>query len=280
MNEAAPNGPGRGEFSGRDAATSLRTLARPGVAWVVLGLCLLVTAIAWRVAMLQLRQRDYERFRRHMERVNLAIENRVDGCEQLLKGAAGLFAASQSVERREWREFVRALGREDHHGIRALGFIEDVAATRAASFVASNRLDGAPEFSIHSTDKDSSRSNYYVVKFVEPSQRNSTVLGYDIASDQRRRQAAELARDTGNAVLTSRIKLIQGDEDQPAVLLLLPVYRPGAGKETVEQRRAAIVGWVYAAIIVRELMSGLLEGRDPEIDFEVFDGTIDRKSVV
>ena len=103
-------------------------------------------------------------------------------------------------------------------------------------------------------------------------QGNSTSLGFNIASDPRQREAADKARDMGQATLTARIKLVQRDEDFPAVLLLAPIYRNDAPKATEEERRAAIEGWVYAAFVMKDLMAGLTESKDSEIDFEIFDG--------
>jgi PAS domain S-box-containing protein len=271
MNEESPTPTAPGELKSGDEASSLGGLSRPGVAWVVLGLCLVVTLIAWRVSVLQLRHRDQERFRRHIERVNQAIETRVQDCEQLLKGAAGLFAASQSVERREWRNFIVSLSLDGFPGIRAMGFIANVPASEIDSFTASNRSDGAAEFTIHPTNSNALRSYYHVVKYVEPMPANPSILGFDIAADPRLSEAAELARKTESAVLTGRIKL-QGYEETHPVMLLLPVYRFGVDRANEEQRRAATEGWVYALLGLKELMKGLPEGRDPEIDFEVVDG--------
>jgi PAS domain S-box-containing protein len=272
MNEESPNSAAPGEFARRDDASSLRGLARPGVAWVVLGLCLVVTFIAWRVSVLQLRHRDQERFRRHIDRVNQAIETRVQDCEQLLKGATGLFAASQSVGRGEWHNFITSLSLDGFPGIKAMGFIANVPAEERGSFTASNRLDGALQFTIHPNNANIPRSNYYVVKFVEP-MADPAILGFDIASDSRLSEPAELARDTGNAVLTGRIELEGYRESPPAMMLLLPVYQFGVAKTNEFQRRMATEGWVCALVVPSELMKGLPEGHDPQIDFAVFDGS-------
>src|SRR5678815_162130 len=104
MNGASPNIPP--EYAGLGTASSLRVLARPGVAWVVLALCLLVTLIARQVSLNQVKQRGQERFDLQIRQVTNAIVSQLQGCEQVLNGAEGLFAASDYVSRREWHRFV------------------------------------------------------------------------------------------------------------------------------------------------------------------------------
>src|SRR5882672_5877615 len=104
MNGVSPNIPT--EYAGLGTASSLRVLARPGVAWVVLALCLLVTLIARQVSLHQVRQRGQERFDLQIRQVTNAILSRMQGCEDVLNGAEGLFAASDFVARREWQRYV------------------------------------------------------------------------------------------------------------------------------------------------------------------------------
>ena len=136
MNEVPPRTALAPELAGLGTARSLRTFARPGVAWVVLALCLLVTAIAWQVSLHQLNRRDYERFTLHMDQVVRAIQNRMQGYEQVLKGAEGLFTVSRSVERTEFHDYVAGLDiNQRYPGIHALGFIAVVASNRVGGSV-------------------------------------------------------------------------------------------------------------------------------------------------
>jgi PAS domain S-box-containing protein len=59
--------------------------------------------------------------------------------------------------------------------------------------------------------------------------------------------------------------------------MLLPVYRNDTSPKTKEEHIAALEGWVYASFVMEELMDGLVESHNPEIDFEIFD---DSKSSV
>ena len=200
MNQQIPNAPIPGEFPATGSARSWKTLARPGVAWLVLALCLVATGIGWWISLSKVHTRSGYRFALHVDRVKREIESRMKGYEQVLNGAAGLFAASKSVERDEWHQYFEKVEiNQRYPGIRALGFIACVPRAERETFIASNRLERPHGYTIQ---PDGERTNYYAVKFVEPELRNLSSLGYDIASDTKHRDAANYARRTGAAVVT------------------------------------------------------------------------------
>jgi PAS domain S-box-containing protein len=53
----------------------------------------------------------------------------------------------------------------------------------------------------------------------------------------------------------------------------MPVYRAGMPAATVEQRRAAIIGWVYAPFRMADLMRGLGGAHAADLRVAVYDGT-------
>src|SRR6185436_5234547 len=105
-------------------------------------------------------------FSLHVKRVKQEVEAHLKGYEQVLKGAAGLFAASKSVERDEWHQYFRKVDINDRYpGVRALGFVAYVPGEERQSFIETNKQDGAPRYDI---SPKGDRSHYYAVKFVEP----------------------------------------------------------------------------------------------------------------
>ena len=66
-----------------------------------------------------------------------------------LSGAKGLYAASQTVERSEFRAYVesRELATE-FPGVRGMGFIQRVAREDLETFLWYERLDGVPDFTV------------------------------------------------------------------------------------------------------------------------------------
>jgi len=93
-------------------------------------------------------------------------------------------------------------------------------------------------------------------------------------SNEMRRNAMDLARDSGLAVISKRVTLVQEtDKDiQAGFLVYLPVYRQGEPLDSVAQRRRALLGFVYSPFRVDDLMQGILGAGSPEVSFDIYDG--------
>src|SRR5207245_589996 len=113
-----------------------------------------------------------------------------------------------------------------------MGFIARVPAAELDAFVASNRTARAETFNL---SPPGPRDEYFIIQYVEPERGNTALLGQDIGTDRLRREAAEMARDFGGAVLTRRLRLPQLAEDLPVVFLMLPVYRNDAAPRTMTE---------------------------------------------
>src|SRR5260370_41051291 len=106
--------------------------------------------------------------------------------------------------------------------------------------------EGNPSFKIW---PEGNRAEYHSIIYLEPvDRRNQVAIGYDMFTDRTRRAAMEQARDTGLPTASGRVTLVQeiDAEKQAGFLIYAPVYRNGALTNTLEQRRAALFGFVYA----------------------------------
>ena len=103
-----------------------------------------------------------------------------------LAGIMGLYAANKRVSRKDFQTYVtsRDLPKE-FPGVRGFGFIEHVNRDELSAFVAAERTDNAPQFSIRQLE-DKSLADLYVIKFIEPSAANAGADGLDVGSEPRR----------------------------------------------------------------------------------------------
>jgi len=133
-----------------------------------------------------------------------------------LQGAKGLYAASKSVERAEFRSYVesRDMGSE-FAGVRGFGFIQRVARPALGAFLKAERADGAPNFALRQLG-DTGHDDLYIVKFIEPAEANAGAQGLDIGSESARRSAAQRAVDSGQPTITGAIALVQNQRKPPA----------------------------------------------------------------
>lgn len=121
------------------------------------------------------------------------------------------------------------------------------------------------------------RETYTSIIYLEPfDERNQRAFGYDMFSEPVRREAMEIARDTDRTTLSGKVKLVQETEKdvQSGFLLYVPVYKKGMPVSTMQERRAALHGYVYSPFRIKDLMRGIIGGSLQDVDLEIFDGTV------
>lgn len=245
----------------------------PATAWVILLVSFVLTALAWHISDNAVRKRAAERFGFQSKDVVGAISKRMQEYEMVLRAGVGLFNASSAVTREEWRSFTEDLQLQRHFpGIQGVGFSLMVAPEDKARHVAAMRAQGFPQYTLR---PEGQRLVYSSIIYLEPFDwRNQRAFGYDMYSEPTRRAAMERARDTGAAAVSGRVTLLQETRKdvQHGFLMYLPVYRRGMPVATVEERRAALLGFVYSPFRARDLMQGILGAGQDRLDFELYDG--------
>ncbi|MEO7558083.1 MAG: CHASE domain-containing protein [Gammaproteobacteria bacterium] len=249
------------------------------VAWIVLLLTFLVTLLAWKNAQDTLLQLQQTQFENRAAEVTTAIVRRMHTYERVLRGGLGLFVASENVSRTEWRNYVATLKiQEQTLGIQGIGFAVHIPAARLAAHLRTIRAEGFPDYAIRPAGV---RAEYTPTIYLEPFDwRNQRALGFDMFSEVNRRAAMERARDTGGTAISSKVTLVQetGKDVQAGMLMYLAYYRNGTPHNTLAERRANLLGYVYSPFRLNDVMSGILEkkqaGAEPDIDIEVYDGTV------
>jgi len=241
-------------------------------ALVILLVSLAALFLAWQDLNWRHQQRLQEYFAFETQRITGNISERMDLHGQTLRSAAGLFAASNEVTREDWRAFVEMLELDrSHPGAQGVGYAVWIPSAQLEQHIAAVRRQGFPDYIVNPLDP---REGYSSIIYLEPfSGRNLRAFGYDMFSDPLRRGAMERARDNGNLAYTGKVFLIQETEAdlQAGMLAYFPVYRNGSIPQTVEQRRAALLGWVYMPYRMNDLLHTIL-GRDLlALRLEIFD---------
>jgi signal transduction histidine kinase len=223
---------------------------------ILVGGMLFTLAISALIAAV-IHDRDQARFERAVLGTSDLIDRRLDLYLVTLRGAAGFFAASDTVSADEFRAYIARLGVQHYYpGIQGVGWTERIEAG----------LDEAGEF-----------TERHAIRFLEPlDERNRAALGYDMYSESTRRAAMSRARDDAAAALSGRVRLVQEiiGPEQPGFLLYVPVYEGGEPPDDLAERRATLKGFVYSPFRAVDLFEGIL-GFDPRprVSFSVFDGT-------
>ena len=241
--------------------------------WLVMVFSLLITWLAWHYAAVtvDLAKNDYFDFR--VREAITRIEQRMQAYQQVLLGVQGLYKASITVERNEFKTYVEGLHLADHYpGIQGVGFSLIVPAAAKDRHLAAIRKQGFPGYNIR---PEGQRDPYTSIVYLEPfTDRNLRAFGYDMYSEPVRRAAMDDARDNGRMALSGKVRLVQesGRREQAGFLLYLPLYRNGLPHSTVAERRASIIGWAYSPFRMDDLMQGIHGEHAGDLDIEIYDG--------
>ena len=201
------------------------------------------------------------------------IDYRMHIYKQVLYGTSGFLAASNSIERVEFKQYVETLDlAENYPGIQGVGLSLIVPPAKKAQHVASIRSEGFPEYAIWPVGQ---RDIYTSIIYLEPfDARNLRAFGYDMFSEPVRHAAMQNAIDTGKPQLSAKIKLVQetGEQDPAGFLMYLPIYQKGSSNDTLSERREHILGWTYSPFWMNDFMKGIFGEHDKDIDIHIYDG--------
>jgi len=232
-----------------------------------------VTYLLWQHEKENARRDLQATFDFYLRDISSRIAQRMAAYEQILRGAQGFLESAPRADRRDFARYVDALQVDaNYSGIQGIGLITLTPGAGQADLVARLRRDGVPDFAIRPAGD---RPWLAPITQIEPLiGRNLSLLGFDPYSEPVRRQALERARDSGNAALSGKVRLVSEapDDPQPGVLLYLPLYAPGQAHGTVAERRAALVGWVFAPFRMVDLMAGLYGEQPPGMALAISDG--------
>jgi diguanylate cyclase (GGDEF)-like protein/PAS domain S-box-containing protein len=201
------------------------------------------------------------------------VEQRMGTYELMLRGVQGLFSATGTMDRNHFRDYVGALNLDaNFSGIQAIGVVDWVPAPNKEAHVATMRRLGLVNYTIQPKGR---REDYAPIIQREPYiGRNRIALGFDAWADPVRRLAMEKARDSGMPTISGKVRLSVDIEQnaQPGFIMYLPVYARGEPQDSVAQRRAHLVGWVYASFRMHDVIASLYGEQPPGLSLAIYDG--------
>jgi len=193
------------------------------------------------------------------DQIKMKLRNRLLAHELSLRGAAGLFATHDNVDRAQWKAYVELLQMDEIvPGTQGIGYAELIQPEQLETHISRIRREGFPKYDVNPSGK---RELHSAIIYLEPFRdRNLRAFGYDMYSEPIRRAAMEQARDTGKAALSGAVQLVQetDKEAQAGILMYMPVYRQGMAVDTVEQRQSALMGWAYSPFRMNDLIINAL----------------------
>ncbi len=246
---------------------------RNGIAWLVLAFTLLGQLLILQQLRANSDRAAEQQFELLVGKVTNAIEQRLIDHEQILFGAAGLFAASGEVSRAQWRAYVERQQLADRYpGIQGVGFSKVVRASEREAHEQSIRAEGFADYRIQ---PEGERPVYMPIVYLEPfNDRNRAAFGYDMYAEPVRHQAMRQAASTGKSRISGKVILRQETHGkvQAGMLIYVPLYHPAMPLETAEQRMDALLGFAYSPYRMDDLMGGILGAADLNLSLRIYSG--------
>lgn len=243
----------------------------PMIAMLAILVPLGLTVYAWKITEQNVERHGQEALKTLAMESEKALLHRLDSYSHALLGGAAFFQGSDMVSRAEWRRYAETVKiRENFPGINGIGWVASVKPDNLQRFLENIRADNAPDFDVHPKTEGRPLN---IITYIEPQAPNRQAVGLNIGFEDHRLEASNLARDTGKAAITKRVVLVQDAERTPGFLLLHPIYYPNMPLRTVEQRREALRGWIYAPFIAKQFLHELTAAQGKQFHLAVYDGT-------
>ncbi|QHE75074.1 response regulator [Hydrogenophaga sp. PBL-H3] len=255
-----------------DQLTRQRTLATFSLTVAIVCLGLIVSGLgAWSMARRTLADAQTD-FARKSELITNEIMQRLTSPVYGLKGARGAYAASDRVDRGEFKAFVESMElRREFPGNRGFGWVDRVERRNLPGYLREVGAGDTPGLAIRALSENA-RDVLYVVRYIEPLALSPDAPGVDLGSDSRARLAIERAIDSGEATLSPPVPLTREGERSPGLLMFVPVYAGGVAPGTEVERREQLKGVLYAPLVARELFAGITGVTDDLITVQLYGG--------
>lgn len=231
----------RGVGSDEDAAPTQDALAP---ALLALAIALGATALAWRVSAEGAAAAQRLRFEHQVEQMATAVRLRLLGYVDVLRGAQGLFAASEVVDADEWRRYWDRLDLAGRYpGIDGMGYAPRIDAQQRRAYEAELvQRQSAPG----RIWPEPAATSYPVTYLEPPSGRNLRQIGFDLGSGTVQREALERALARDEAALSGVVELGSNGTAQPGFFVFAPL-RQGKRDEDPPSRTLGVAYFVFRA---------------------------------
>jgi signal transduction histidine kinase len=192
----------------------------------------------------------------------LVVKREIASALGVVQDVASFFSASESVGRREFRRFVGpALQRQA--GIKALGWVPVVGQSERSGFTEQARRS-FPPFTITTTDQSGrvvesgERPRYYPVLYVQPYQKNRSLLGLDLGQDAVLLKLLRDAERERRLQVSPGIRFDMGASIKNGIAIALPVFG-STGGDADQQEDLHIRGFATGELIIGDIVERALE---------------------
>jgi len=219
------------------------------------------------------RAKDYNIF---CNEISFNIKRRLDFHAQLLRDISSFINSSDTVTKQEWETYIsHSRISKDLPGYQGIGYNILVPKNQLNDHINHFRK----VYDNYTITPEYDREVYSSIIFLEPQdERNKKAIGYDTYQEPVRREAMQKACDLNLPILTGKLKLVQETDSniQAGIIMFAPVYEKETPNKNIEERRAAIKGWVSSPYRMNDLLDNIIGSwnllEDKNISLQIYDG--------
>lgn len=238
-------------------------------ALLVFAIALGATMLAWRASAEAVQAAQVQRFEVQASRLATGLRLSLLRYIDVLRGAQGLFAASDSVESYEWRRYWDRMDLEARYpGVTGVGYAPRIAATERAAYESSIAAQIRPGLRIW---PEGERAVYYPLTYIEPLRgTNLKAVAQDLGADAVLRPALEQALSRDETVLSGKVEFAT-DAAAPAAAGFYVFVPLRLGKRD-EDPPSRTVGAAFFQLHATQWLDSLEDEHRAGLALQLFDG--------
>ncbi len=243
---------------------------------VILLLGLTLTGAAWLYSSIADNKKSLAEFNLHAQSASHDVQKHIEVYFGVLRSAGSFFASSDSVTRAEWERYVSFLKPKEYYpGIEGMGVIRRITHGQKRNFEDAVRYEnnrGSTGNAVYTIRPSGMRETYYPVEYFWPPLDHIDLLGLDHGAYPSGLKALEMARDSGAVTITKELPYAKGSDRKSPILFMYPIYRSGLPTATLDERREAIWGYIYARVNTDKLFHEAIDSSViREVHFKAYD---------
>jgi signal transduction histidine kinase len=228
------------------------------------------------------KNKDLIRFNNEVIRVQAAFENRLNLYISLLKGGRGFVESVGKINRKSFANYVKSLEIDKNYsGIQGIGYSKVILPEEREDFINQMKSEDYTDFKMFPEGK---RDVYQAIIYLEPlDERNQLAIGYDMSTEENRREALDRARDSGKVAATAKITLVQEttQDKQFGFLIYFPVYKNGQMPVSIEERRKNLDGFIYSPFRAGNFLKEIQTSASANnIGIAIYDGDVKSENLM
>lgn len=226
--------------------------------------------------------KDSIRFNNATAQIQTTLENRLNLYISLLRSGRAFIESSENLNRRKFKSYADSLDLEKNYpGLVGIGYNKVFASSEREQLIAQMKAEGYTDFNI---SPEGDRLTYNAIIYIEPlNELNQRVVGFDMSTEDVRRQALTRARDLATESASGKVVLKQETEEtkQAGFLIFLPIYKEGKLPPTIQERRENLTGYIYIPFRAKDFLNATIgENSFPDIEFKIYDNEVQEENLL